>query len=202
MKKKKKAKKKSVRRPAGKSKTPRNKSKAKTSKAKSSMSSRGDIRTEKEFPGPGDMAPDFALPSDAGADVRLSQLRGKHVVLYFYPKDMTPGCTVQACDFSASKAAFTDANCEILGVSRDTVEKHQQFQQKYGLKFRLLSDVDGKVCMAYGVWKEKSLYGKKFMGIERTTFLIGPDGRVEKRINKVKVDGHAESVLELIAPLE
>ena len=146
----------------------------------------------------GNKAPAFRLPTDKGEEVALKDLKGKRVVLYFYPKDMTPGCTQEACDFRDASALFKKGKTVILGISRDSVERHQKFREKYQLDFPLLSDEDGKVCKAYGVWKEKSLYGKKFMGIERTTFIIGPDGRIEKLFPKVKVNGHITGVLEAI----
>lgn len=144
----------------------------------------------------GDKAPAFKLPADDGKEVSLKELKGKRVVLYFYPKDMTPGCTQEACDFRDSAAAFKKGKAVILGVSRDSVDRHQKFREKYELTFPLLSDEDGKVCEAYGVWKQKSLYGKKFMGIERTTFIIGPDGKIERIFPKVKVNGHVSEILD------
>jgi peroxiredoxin Q/BCP len=118
------------------------------------------------------------------------------VVLYFYPKDSTPGCTQESCDFGASYREIQKLGAVVLGVSRDSLASHQKFKAKYGFPFPLLSDEDGKVCEKYGVWKEKSLYGRKFMGIERTTFLIGPDGKLLKVYPKVKVKGHVQEVLE------
>jgi len=144
----------------------------------------------------GDKAPSFSLPGDEGEVVSLKDFKGKTVILYFYPKDMTPGCTQEACDFRDTLAKFKKAKAVVLGVSRDSVERHVKFKEKYDLNFPLLSDEDGKVCEAYGVWKEKSLYGKKFMGIERTTFVIGPTGKIENVYSKVKVKGHAENILE------
>lgn len=143
----------------------------------------------------GDKAPSFSLPSDNGETISLKDLKGKTVVLYFYPKDMTPGCTQEACDFRDAQAKFKKSDAVVLGVSKDPVERHVKFQEKYDLNFPLLSDEDGSVCEAYGVWKQKSLYGKKFMGIERTTFIIGPTGKIEKIYPKVKVKGHAEEIL-------
>lgn len=143
----------------------------------------------------GDKAPSFSLPSDNGETISLKDLKGKTVVLYFYPKDMTPGCTQEACDFRDAQAKFKKSDAVVLGVSKDPVERHVKFQEKYDLNFPLLSDEDGSVCEAYGVWKQKSLYGKKFMGIERTTFIIGPTGKIEKIYSKVKVKGHAEEIL-------
>ena len=146
----------------------------------------------------GDKAPSFSLASDSGETISLKDFKGKTVVLYFYPKDMTPGCTQEACDFRDSQGKYKKAKAVTLGVSKDSVERHVKFRDKYDLNFPLLSDEDGKVCEAYGVWKEKSLYGKKFMGIERTTFIIGPNGKIEKIFSKVKVKGHSEEVLDAI----
>lgn len=143
----------------------------------------------------GDKAPSFSLPSDNGEVVSLKDFKGKTVVLYFYPKDMTPGCTQEACDFRDASTKFKKSKAVIIGVSKDSVERHNKFSQKYELNFPLLSDESGEICEAYGVWKEKSLYGKKFMGIERTTFIINPQGKIEKVFNKVKVKGHSEEVL-------
>jgi peroxiredoxin Q/BCP len=140
-------------------------------------------------------APDFVLPASNGEDVKLSQFRGKTVVLYFYPKDDTPGCTSQACGFRDLHAAFADVNAVILGVSPDPVTKHQKFIAKHELPFILLADEEHQVCELYGVWKEKSMYGKKYWGVERTTFLIDPDGKIAKVYPKVKVAGHVDQVL-------
>lgn len=146
----------------------------------------------------GDKAPSFSLASDSGKTISLKDFKGKTIVLYFYPKDMTPGCTLEACDFRDQQAKYKKAKTVVLGVSKDSVERHVKFREKYELNFPLLSDEDGKVCEAYGVWKEKSLYGRKFMGIERTTFIIGPTGKIEKIFSKVKVKGHSEEVLNEI----
>lgn len=143
----------------------------------------------------GQKAPAFSLASDSGKKVSLGEFKGKKVVLYFYPKDMTPGCTTEACDFQASLSAYKKTKAVVLGVSKDSVERHQAFKKKYSLDFPLLADVDGKACEAYGVWKEKSLYGRKFMGIERTTFLIDSKGKIAKIFSKVKVKGHSDAVL-------
>lgn len=143
----------------------------------------------------GALAPDFTLESDSGQRVSLKSLRGKTVVLYFYPKDMTPGCTQQACDFTSRQAQFARKGAVILGVSKDSVASHGKFRDKHKLSFPLLSDADGKVCEAYGVWTEKSLYGRKFMGIERTTFVIDKEGRIARVYPKVKVNGHIDAVL-------
>ncbi|MBX3496083.1 MAG: thioredoxin-dependent thiol peroxidase [Parvibaculum sp.] len=147
------------------------------------------------LPAPGSKAPAFNLPADDGGAVTLKGLAGKKVVLYFYPKDDTPGCTTEAIAFSALKKKFDAAGAVVLGVSKDSIEKHCKFRDKHGLTVRLLSDEDGKMLEAYGVWGEKSLYGRKFMGITRTTFLIDGKGVVRKVWPKVKVNGHAEEVL-------
>lgn len=143
-------------------------------------------------------APDFTLLADNGKKISLHDLRGKKVVLYFYPKDDTPGCTKEACGFRDALPDFTKVKAEIIGISKDDLASHQKFKQKYTLPFTLLSDEDGKVCEAYGVWVEKSMYGKKYMGIDRTTFLIDEKGIVQHIWHKVNVDGHVEEVLNLI----
>lgn len=146
----------------------------------------------------GSPAPDFTLPSDTGADVTLSALKGKKVVLYFYPKDDTPGCTTQACDFRDSLPRFEGADAVVLGVSPDSVESHGEFRAKHDLNYPLLADVDHRVAEAYGVWKEKSLYGRRFMGVERSTFLIDESGDVAQVWRRVKPKGHAEMLAELL----
>jgi peroxiredoxin Q/BCP len=143
----------------------------------------------------GDKAPAFTLQSGDGEKVSLKDFKGRTVVLYFYPKDMTPGCTQEACDFNDSAARLKKRGAVVLGVSKDSVESHRKFAAKHGLGFTLLSDPDGKACEAYGVWQEKSLYGRKFMGIVRTTFVISPQGKIEKIYEKVKVNGHVDQVL-------
>ncbi len=143
----------------------------------------------------GSLAPDFTLKNDEGTSISLKDLKGKTVVLYFYPKDDTPGCTKEACDFRDNEKQFKKKNTVILGVSADSVESHGKFKKKFGLPFQLLSDPEKKMIQAYGVWKEKSMYGKKYMGIERTTFVIGPDGKIMKIYPKVSVTGHIEDVL-------
>jgi peroxiredoxin Q/BCP len=144
----------------------------------------------------GDRAPAFSLMSDSGEKVSLKEFKGKTVILYFYPKDMTPGCTQQACDFRDFQPKLKKKSTVVLGVSKDSVESHKKFKEKHSLSFDLLSDPDGKVCEAYGVWQQKTLYGRKFMGIVRTTFVISPEGKVSKIFSKVKVKGHVESILE------
>jgi thioredoxin-dependent peroxiredoxin len=146
---------------------------------------------------PGAVAPDFTLPADEG-EVSLSGFRGKWVVLYFYPKDDTPGCTKQAIGFSEKIDEFEAAGAAVIGVSKDTAAKHGKFRSKHGLKVHLASDAESDVCERYGVWKAKSMYGREFMGIERTTVLIGPDGKIARVWPKVKVPGHAEAVLAAV----
>ncbi|HYJ59646.1 MAG TPA: thioredoxin-dependent thiol peroxidase [Methyloceanibacter sp.] len=143
----------------------------------------------------GDKAPDFTLPADGGGTVSLKALKGKPVVLYFYPKDDTSGCTAEACAFRDALPDFSKVKAQIVGISRDSVASHDKFKKKYGLTFPLASDEDGKVCQAYGVWAEKSMYGRKYMGIERTTFLIDGKGVVRGVWRKVKVPGHADEVI-------
>jgi len=144
----------------------------------------------------GDKAPDFTMPTDGGGEVSLAKLKGKPVVLYFYPRDDTPGCTKQACGFRDALPDFSGAGgVEIIGVSRDTVAKHDKFKAKYELPFTLGSDESGAVTEAYGVWVEKTMYGRKSMGIERSTFLIDGDGVIRGVWRKVKVPGHVEDVL-------
>jgi thioredoxin-dependent peroxiredoxin len=143
-------------------------------------------------------APDFELTSDEGDTVTLSALRGKPVVLYFYPKDDTPGCTTEACEFRDAYDRFRDQGVEILGVSPDTEASHQKFKSKYELPFTLLADPDHRTAEAYGVWKEKKNYGKTYMGIERSTFVIDADGKVAKAMRGIRPAGHAAAVLETL----
>ena len=140
-------------------------------------------------------APAFSLPNQDGKIVSLSDYKGKKVVLYFYPKDDTPGCTKESCAFRDGIYEIHDIRAEIIGVSGDSVESHKKFAKKYNLHFPLLSDESKKMLKTYGVWKEKSLYGRKFMGIERTTFIIDENGKIDDIFHKVKVDGHLEEVL-------
>ena len=144
----------------------------------------------------GSPAPDFTMPTDGGGEVSLKDLKGKPVVLYFYPKDDTPGCTKEACGFRDAMPDFSGIDATIIGVSKDTVAKHDKFKAKHELNFTLASDEDGSVCEAYGTWVEKSMYGRKYMGIERATFLIDKDGVVREAWRKVKVPGHVDAVLE------
>ena len=142
----------------------------------------------------GKKAPDFTAATDGGKKLKLSELRGKPVVLYFYPKDDTTGCTAQACGFRDSLPDFGKLKTQVIGVSKDSVDKHDKFKKKYSLNFPLVSDEDGKICEKYGTWIEKSLYGRKYMGIDRATFLIDKDGVVRKILHKVKVAGHVDEV--------
>jgi peroxiredoxin Q/BCP len=147
---------------------------------------------------PGDAAPDFDLPSDSGARVRLRDLRGKRVVLYFYPRDDTPGCTTEACSFRDAWTELERRGVVVLGVSKDSPKSHLRFKQKYGLPFTLLSDEDHAVADAYGVWGPKKFMGREYEGMDRATFLIGPDGRIEAVWPRVKPEGHAEEVLAAV----
>lgn len=142
----------------------------------------------------GDNAPDFTLPTDSGGTITLSTLRGKNIIIYFYPKDDTPGCTTESCAFRDALPAFETLNATIIGISKCSVKKHDKFKEKYALNFTLASDENGTVCEEYGVWKEKSMYGKKYMGIERSTFLIDANGKIAALWRKVSVTGHVEEV--------
>ena len=146
----------------------------------------------------GQTAPDFTLPRDGGGTITLSALQPKKVVLFFYPKDDTSGCTKEAIGFTDAKDAFAAEGVEIVGISKDTAEKHDKFIAKHDLGIPLASDAEGNVCEQYGVWKEKQMYGRKFWGIERSTFLIGDDGTVLREWRKVKVPGHVDAVLEAV----
>lgn len=145
---------------------------------------------------PGTQAPDFTLPRDGGGEISLSALKGRKVVLYFYPKDDTPGCTTEALDFTARAGDFDAAGAMVIGISKDSVKKHDKFVAKHGLGIALASDENSTTCEDYGVWVEKSMYGKTYMGVERTTVLIDTEGRVAQVWPKVKVAGHADEVLE------
>ena len=149
----------------------------------------------------GQTAPQFELPRDGGGTLSLAELKGKPVVLYFYPKDDTSGCTAQAIDFTALKPEFEKAGAVVVGMSPDSAKSHAKFKTKHELGIDLVSDEARKTLEDYGVWVEKSMYGRKYMGVERTTFLIGPDGRILRIWNKVKVPGHAEEVLEAVRAL-
>ena len=146
----------------------------------------------------GTKAPDFALADKDGNIVRLSDFLGKKTVLYFYPKDNTPGCTRQACAFAAAYEGFKAKDVAVVGVSKDPAASHRKFAEKYGLPFVLLSDPELEAIKAYGVWQEKKNYGKVSMGVVRTTFIIGPDGRIEKIMPKVKPDTNAEEIIEYL----
>jgi peroxiredoxin Q/BCP len=150
----------------------------------------------------GAKAPDFALPDDAGEKVRLSKLKGRPVVVYFYPKDDTSGCTQEAKDFSCLAEEFATAGAELVGISPDSPASHQKFKSKHELSVRLLADEQKEVATAYGVWVEKSMYGRKYMGVERSTFLIDKAGKLVKSWRKVKVPGHAEEVLAALRAIK
>jgi len=146
----------------------------------------------------GKIVEDFTLPDQTGEKVSLSDFRGKHVVLYFYPKDMTPGCTTEACDFRDRHESFAELNTVIIGVSPDPAERHQKFIDKYGLPFLLLADEDHEVAEKFGVWKLKKNFGKEYYGIERSTFIIDKDGVLQKEFRKVRVKGHVEEALAYV----
>ncbi|HEX6645307.1 MAG TPA: thioredoxin-dependent thiol peroxidase [Gemmatimonadales bacterium] len=154
-----------------------------------------------EMPEVGAPAPQFELPSDEGGTVSLAGLRGKPVVLYFYPKDDTPGCTVQACEFRDHWRDVKERGAVVLGVSPDSVRSHGKFRKKFELPFALLADEDHAVADAYGVWGQKTFFGRKYDGVHRTTFLIGPDGRIARVFRDVKPEGHAAEVLEALDAL-
>lgn len=147
-------------------------------------------------PATGDMAPDFTLPGDGGSTISLSALKGRPVVLFFYPKDDTSGCTAEAVDFTRLKSEFDAVGAALIGMSPDNVRKHDKFKAKHELSVALAADEDKTTLEAYGVWAEKSMYGRKYMGVERSTFLIDRDGRIARVWRKVKVPGHAQEVLE------
>jgi len=146
----------------------------------------------------GQKAPDVPVFSDAGQEVRISDYKGKKVVLYFYPKDNTPGCTLEACAFRDGVAKLKRKGAVVVGVSPDSVSSHKNFKEKYGLNFQLLSDQNKKMVNAFKIWKQKSLYGKKYMGVERSTFVINEDGKIGKIFPNVKVDGHFDAVLSVL----
>ena len=144
---------------------------------------------------PGDPAPDFTLPTDGGGSITLSALKGRKVILYFYPKDDTSGCTAEACGFRDALPDFSGTDAVVIGLSKDSVSSHDKFKAKFNLPFPLAADIAGEVCERYGTWVEKSMYGKKYMGIERSTFLIDGKGLIRAIWRKVKVPGHTEEVL-------
>ena len=146
----------------------------------------------------GDKAPDFALPTDGGEKLTLKKLKGQPVVVYFYPKDDTPGCTMEAQAFAAAHKKFEKAGAVIVGISKDSVKRHDNFKKKYELPFTLVSDEEGNACEAFGVWVQKKLYGREYMGIERATFLIDAEGKIARVWHKVKVKGHADEVLSAV----
>lgn len=149
----------------------------------------------------GDKAPNFSMPTSGGGDVSLQALAGTPFVIYFYPKDDTPGCTKEACGFRDALPDFSKLNVDVIGVSKDTVAKHDKFAAKYDLNFRLASDEDGAVCEAFDVWKEKRMYGRTYMGIERSTFLVDGDGVIRQAWRKVRVPGHVDAVFEAVKEL-
>ena len=146
----------------------------------------------------GQKAPNFSVQDDSGKNVKLSDFKGKKVVLYFYPKDDTPGCTKEACNFRDGLSSISKSGAVVLGVSPDDVKSHQKFKTKFNLNFPLLADTDKTIVEAYDVWKEKSMYGKKYMGVERTTFIIDEDGKISHIFPKVKVDEHYDEVVEAL----
>lgn len=150
----------------------------------------------------GDKVPNVSLPDDAGKPVAFADLEGQVYVLYFYPKDDTPGCTKEACAFRDNFAQLNRLDAKVFGISRDDAASHVKFKEKFDLNFPLLSDLDGSFCEAFGVWKLRSMYGKEFMGIERSTFLVGPDGKIAKAWRKVDVEGHVDAVIKEIAALK
>lgn len=146
----------------------------------------------------GDKAPNFTLPTDGGGEISLSSFKGEKVVLYFYPKDDTPGCTKESCSFNENLSALNKMNTQVIGLSKCSVKKHDKFKAKYDLTFPLASDENNDVCEQYGTWVEKSMYGRKYMGIDRSTFLIDEKGKIAQIWRKVKVPGHVEAVMEEI----
>ncbi len=150
----------------------------------------------------GKIAPSFSLPCDDGTEIDLSELRGKNVVLYFYPKDDTPGCTIEAQDFTKNIKKFEKLDTVVLGVSKDSIKSHCQFIDKYNINFHLISDEEGELCSKYEVLKEKSMFGKKYLGIDRSTFIIDKKGNIAKIWNSVKVNGHVDEVLKVLEQME
>lgn len=149
----------------------------------------------------GDQAPSFTLPGHGGGDVSLADYAGRYVILYFYPKDHTPGCTKQACAFRDAMPDFTGLNAAVIGVSKDSVKKHEAFADQHDLPFPLVSDEGTTLCEEYGVWVEKNMYGKTYMGIERTTFLIAPDGTIAEIWRKLRVAGHVDAVKQRLSDI-
>ena len=149
----------------------------------------------------GDNAPEFTIATDGGGSFSLSEMKGYNVIIYFYPKDDTPGCTKEACGFRDMLPDFSDSSAKIIGISKDTVAKHDKFKSKYELPFLLGADLEGNVCEAYGTWVEKSMYGRQYMGIERATFLVDKEGTLQGVWRKVKVKGHVEEVLSAVQNL-
>ena len=158
--------------------------------------------TKNKMPEAGEKAPDFESLDESGKKITLKQFKGKTVVLYFYPKDSTPGCTKEACSLRDRHSTFKKKNVVILGVSKDSEKSHQGFIEKYDLPFTLISDTDKKVQMAYGVWQEKSLYGRKYMGTVRTTFIISPEQKIAFVFNKIDCPNHAEEILDKLEELD
>ncbi len=150
----------------------------------------------------GDSAPDFTLPTNNNGEFTLSSLKGQYTIIYFYPKDNTPGCTTESCGFRDALPEFTKLNASIIGISKCSIKKHDNFVKKYDLNFPLASDENSDVCERYGTWKEKSMYGKNFLGIERATFIIDPEGNIAAIWRKVKVKGHVEAVQETLNNLK
>lgn len=182
--------------------TAKKKATAKKVTAKKSVARKSTSKAAAGMPQIGATAPAFTMKTDTNGTVKLSDFKGKsHVVLYFYPKDDTPGCTVEACAFQKSQKIYLKSGATVIGVSPDSVESHGKFRKKYGLDFILASDPDHAVAETYGVWVEKNNYGKKYMGIQRATFLIGKDGKIAAAWPKVKVEGHDEQVQQAIANL-
>ncbi len=153
------------------------------------------------MPDTGDKAPEFTAPTDGGGEISLKDFRGKPVILYFYPKDSTPGCTQEACDFRDAMPDLTKSGAAVIGVSKDSVKRHDNFKAKQELNFPLVADLTGEICEAYGVWVEKKLYGRTYMGIERATFLIDGKGVIRQVWHKVKVKGHVAEVTAAVAGL-
>jgi len=154
--------------------------------------------SEPATPRPGELAPEVALPDESGTVHRLADQRGRWTILYFYPKDDTPGCTIEACQFRDLDGAYAATDADVWGVSKDSAASHRRFREKFDLPFTLLSDPDRQAIEAYGAWREKSMLGRRYMGIARSTYLIDPDGRVARAWPQVKADGHASEVLEAL----